>query len=120
MEAFMRYYIILFVLFISSNSFAHFSLKQHEIIHYYPSLEKEYLAWSDRVVREGYNKQAKRVEKQFKTIGRIPAQFQQLTKPDLILIQNLKRQTFTQFKDVSNTMTRRISEKIYQSTLTGA
>ena len=44
MEAFMRYYIILFVLFISSNSFAHFSLKQHEIIHYYPSLEKEYLA----------------------------------------------------------------------------
>ena len=83
-------------------------------------LEKEYLAWSDRVVREGYNKQAKRIEKQFKTIGRIPAQFQQLTKPDLILIQNLKKQTFTQFKDVSNTMTRRISEKIYQSTLTGA
>ena len=40
----MRYYIILFILFICSNSFAHFSLKQHEIIHYYPSLEKEYLA----------------------------------------------------------------------------
>ena len=28
-------------------------------------LEKEYLAWSDRVVREGYNKQAKRIEKAF-------------------------------------------------------
>ena len=83
-------------------------------------LEKEYLAWSDTVVREGYNKQAKRIEKAFKTIGRIPKQFQQLTEPDLILIQNLKRQTFTQFKDVSNTMTRRISEKIYQSTLVGA
>jgi hypothetical protein len=44
MEALMKYYIILLVLFISFNSFAHFSLKQHKIIHYYPSLEKEYLA----------------------------------------------------------------------------
>ena len=44
MEALMKYYIILLVLFISFNSFAHFNLKQHEIIHYYPSLEKEYLA----------------------------------------------------------------------------
>ena len=43
MEEFMRYFIILLILFINSNSFAHFSLKQHEIIHYYPSIEKEYL-----------------------------------------------------------------------------
>ena len=39
----MRYFIILLILCINSNSFAHFSLKQHEIIHYYPSIEKEYL-----------------------------------------------------------------------------
>jgi|TARA_S200002703_G_scaffold61138_1_gene53042 hypothetical protein len=81
-------------------------------------LEKEYLAWADNVVREGYNKQAKRVEKAFKTIGRIPVEFQQLTNADLTLITNLKRQSFTQFKDVSNTFTRKLSEKIYQSTLT--
>lgn len=81
-------------------------------------LEKEYLQWADTVVREGYNKQAKRIEKAFKAVGRIPKRFQQLTEPDLILIQNLKKQTFTQFKDVSNTFTRRLSEKIYQSTLT--
>ena len=43
MEEFMRYFIILLILCINSNSFAHFSLKQHEIIHYYPSIEKEYL-----------------------------------------------------------------------------
>ena len=34
----------LLLLLFNSNSYAHFSLKQHEIIHYYPSLEKEYLA----------------------------------------------------------------------------
>ncbi|MDG2001135.1 MAG: hypothetical protein P8J46_05055 [Alphaproteobacteria bacterium] len=39
----MQYFIFLLIIFINSNSFAHFSLKQHEIIHYYPSLEKEYL-----------------------------------------------------------------------------
>ena len=43
MEAFMRYIIILLILCINSNSFAHFSLKQHEIIHYYPAIEKEHL-----------------------------------------------------------------------------
>ena len=31
-------------------------------------LEREYLDWSDTVVREGFNKQAKRVEKAFKGI----------------------------------------------------
>jgi len=39
----MRYLIILLILCINYNSFAHFSLKQHEIIHYYPVIEKEYL-----------------------------------------------------------------------------
>ncbi len=80
-------------------------------------LEKEYLAWSDTVVREGFNKQAKRIEKAFKGI-KVAKEFQQLTNADLTLITNLKRQSFTQFKDVSNTMTRRLTEKIYQATLT--
>ena len=83
-------------------------------------LEREYLAWSDIVVREGFNKQAKRIEKAFKRIGNIPPEFQELTKGDLALIQNLKQQYFTQFKDVSNTFTRRLSEKVYQNTLVGS
>ena len=83
-------------------------------------LEREYLAWSDTVVRDGFNKQAKRIEKAFKRIGNIPPQFQELTKGDLALIQNLKQQYFTQFKDVSNTFTRRLSEKVYQNTLVGS
>ena len=83
-------------------------------------LEREYLAWSDTVVRDGFNKQAKRIEKAFKRIGNIPVEFQELTKGDLALIQNLKQQYFTQFKDVSNTFTRRLSEKVYQNTLIGS
>ena len=83
-------------------------------------LEKEYLAWSDTVVREGFNKQAKRIEKAFKRIGNIPPEFQELTKGDLALIQNLKQQYFTQFKDVSNTFTRRLADKVYQNTLVGS
>ena len=83
-------------------------------------LEKEYLAWSDTVVREGFNKQAKRIEKAFKRIGNIPVEFQELTKGDLALVQNLKQQYYTQFKDVSNTFTRRLSEKVYQNTLVGS
>jgi len=83
-------------------------------------LEKEYLKWSDTVVREGFNKQAKRIEKAFKRIGNIPVEFQELTKGDLSLVQNLKQQYFTQFKDVSNTFTRRLSEKVYQNTLVGS
>ena len=83
-------------------------------------LEKEYLKWSDTVVREGFNKQAKRIEKAFKRIGNIPIEFQELTKGDLALVQNLKQQYFTQFKDVSNTFTRRLSEKVYQNTLVGS
>ena len=50
-------------------------------------LEREYLAWSDTVVRTGFNKQAKRVEKAFKRIGRIPKEFQELTKGDLALMK---------------------------------
>jgi hypothetical protein len=83
-------------------------------------LEKEYLKWSDDVVREGFNKQAKRIEKAFKRIGNIPVEFQELTKGDLALVQNLKQQYFTQFKDVSNTFTRKLSEKVYQNTLVGS
>jgi len=84
------------------------------------TLEKEYLRWSDSVVRDGFNKQAKRIERAFREVGNIPVAFQQLTESDLTLIQNLKRQTYTQFKDVSNTFTRRLSEKIYQYTLIGS
>ena len=83
-------------------------------------LEKEYLKWSDTVVREGFNKQAKRIEKAFKLIGNIPPEFQELTKGDLALIQNLKQQYFTQFKDVSNTFTRKLADKVYQNTLIGS
>ena len=80
-------------------------------------LEKEYLAWSDTVVREGFNKQAKRIEKAFKGI-KVAKRFKQLTNADLTLITNLKRQSFTQFKDISNTFTRKLTEKVYQATLT--
>ena len=94
-------------------------------------IEKEYLPFADRVVREGFNKQAKRVNKSFKAIlekARIKnklsaedlAKFSELTKGDLALVQNLKQQYFTQFKDVSNTFTRRLSEKVYQNTLVGS
>ena len=84
------------------------------------TLEKEYLRWSDTVVRDGFNKQAKRIERAFREVGNIPVRFQQLTESDLTLIKNLKRQTYTQFKDLSNTFTRRLSEKIYQYTLIGS
>jgi hypothetical protein len=94
-------------------------------------LEREYLKWSDTVVRQGFNKQAKRIEKGFKAIlekARIQnkvtaedlAKFSELTKGDLALVKNLKQQYFTQFKDVSNTFTRRLSEKVYQNTLVGS
>ena len=88
-------------------------------------LDREYLAWSDTVVREGFTKQAKRVEKAFKTLestlpsGRIPKQFVELTKVDLALVKNLKQQYFTQFKDISNTFTRKLSEVTYQNVLVG-
>jgi hypothetical protein len=82
-------------------------------------LDTEYLPLADQIVRDGFNQQAKRIEKAFKRIGNIPVEFQELTKGDLQLIQNLKQQCFTQFKDVSNTFTRRLSEKIYQNTLVG-
>ncbi len=68
-------------------------------------IDREYLAWSDTVVREGFTKQAKRVEKAFKTLestlpsGRIPKEFVELTKGDLALVKNLKQQYFTQFKE---------------------
>lgn len=82
-------------------------------------LEKEYLPWADKVVREGFDKQAQRVKRAFTRIGRVPKQFQELTKGDLALIRNLKQQTFTQFKDVSNTFTRTLQQKVYQNVLLG-
>ena len=83
-------------------------------------IDAEYLPFADQVVREGFNKQAKRIEKAFKRVGNIPVEFQELTKGDLALVQNLKQQYYTQFKDVSNTFTRRLSEKVYQNTLVGS
>ena len=90
-------------------------------------LEREYLTWSDTVVRTGFNKQAKRVEKSFQAILKKAkvkkkdiAVFSELTKGDLALVQNLKQQYFTQFKDISNTFTRTLSNKVYQNTLIGA
>ena len=82
-------------------------------------LDKEYLPFADRVVRKGFGEQAKRVERQFKTIGLIPPEFQELTKGDLALVKNLKKQYYTQFKDVSNNFTRILSDKVYQNTLVG-
>ena len=82
-------------------------------------LSKEYLSWADSVTRKGFNQQAKRIERAFKSIGNIPIEFQELTKGDLELVQNLKLQTFTQFKDISNTFTKRLSDKVYQNVLTG-
>ena len=82
-------------------------------------LDKEYLPFADRVVRKGFSAQAKRVERQFKTIGLIPPEFQELTKGDLALVKNLKQQYYTQFKDVSNNFTRILSDKVYQNTLVG-
>ena len=82
-------------------------------------LDQNYLPFADQVVREGFNKQAKRIERAFKRIGNIPLEFQELTKGDLALVQNLKQQYFTQFKDVSNRFTRELSEKVYQNTLVG-
>ena len=89
-------------------------------------LDKEYLAWSDTVVRKGFNQQAKRIEKSFKEVLKRAkvskedlAKFSELTKGDLALVKNLKQQYYTQFKDVSNTFTRKLSEKVYQNTLVG-
>ena len=82
-------------------------------------LSKEYLSWADSLTRKGFNQQAKRIERAFKSIGNIPIEFQELTKGDLELVQNLKLQTFTQFKDISNTFTKRLSDKVYQNVLTG-
>ena len=69
-------------------------------------LQTEFLAWADTLTKKGFNRQAKRIERAFKGIGNIPIAFQELTKGDLALIQNLKLQTFTQFKDISNTFTK--------------
>jgi len=82
-------------------------------------LQTEFLRWADTLTKKGFNRQAKRIERAFKGIGNIPLEFQELTKGDLALIRNLKLQTFTQFKDVSNTFTKRLADKVYQNTLVG-
>ena len=82
-------------------------------------LQTEFLGWADTVTKKGFNRQAKRIERAFRTIGNIPEEFLVLTKGDLELVKNLKLQTFTQFKDISNTFTKRLSDKIYQNTLVG-
>ncbi len=82
-------------------------------------LDKEYLPFADRVVRKGFSEQALRVERQFKTLGIVAPEFQELTKGDLALVKNLKQQYYTQFKDVSNNFTRILSDKVYQNTLVG-
>ena len=82
-------------------------------------LQTEFLGWANTVTKKGFNRQAKRIERAFKAIGNIPIEFQELTKGDLELIRNLKLQTFTQFKDISNTFTKRLADKVYQNTLVG-
>ena len=82
-------------------------------------LQTQFLAWADTLTKKGFNRQAKRIERAFKGIGNIPFEFQELTKGDLELIRNLKLQTFTQFKDISNTFTKRLADKVYQNTLVG-
>ena len=82
-------------------------------------LQTEFLGWADSLTKKGFNRQAKRIERAFKGIGNIPIEFQELTKGDLELIRNLKLQTFTQFKDISNTFTKRLADKVYQNTLVG-
>ena len=82
-------------------------------------LQTEFLGWANTVTKKGFNRQAKRIERAFKAIGNIPVEFQELTKGDLELIRNLKLQTFTQFKDISNTFTKRLADKVYQNTLVG-
>ena len=82
-------------------------------------LQTGFLAWADTLTKKGFNRQAKRIERAFKGIGNIPIEFQELTKGDLALIRNLKLQTFTQFKDISNTFTKRLADKVYQNTLVG-
>ena len=61
----------------------------------------------------------KRQEKKNKVTLEDLAKFSELTKGDLELIRNLKLQTFTQFKDISNTFTKRLADKVYQNTLVG-
>ena len=82
-------------------------------------LQTEFLGWANTVTKKGFNRQAKRIERAFKAIGNIPIEFQELTKGDLALVKNLKQQYFTQFKDVSNTFTRKLSEVTYQNVLVG-
>jgi phosphoribosylaminoimidazole carboxylase (NCAIR synthetase) len=57
-------------------------------------LDQNYLPFADQVVREGFNKQAKRIERAFKRIGNIPVEFQELTKGDLAINTKFKTTIF--------------------------
>ena len=82
-------------------------------------IEKHYPRYADRIVREGFNKQAKRIERAFKALGAVPVAFQSLTETDLALIKNLKLNTFNQFQDIKNRFTRKLNEQLYASTIVG-
>ena len=82
-------------------------------------IEKHYPRYADRIVREGFNKQAKRIERAFKELGAIPKQFQVLTASDLVVIKNLKLNYFNQFQDIKNRFTRKLNEQLYASTIVG-
>ena len=82
-------------------------------------IEKHYPKYADRIVREGFNKQAKRIERAFKELGAVPVAFQSLTETDLALIKNLKLNAFNQFQDIKNKFTRKLNEQLYASTIVG-
>ena len=82
-------------------------------------IEKHYPKFADNIIREGFNKQAKRIERAFKELGVIPIEFQNLNETDLALIKNLKQNTFNQFQDIKNRFTRKLNEQLYASTITG-
>ena len=82
-------------------------------------IEKHYPRYADRIVREGFNKQAKRIERAFKELGAVPVAFQSLTETDLALIKKLKLNVFNQFQDIKNKFTRKLNEQLYASTIVG-
>ena len=61
-------------------------------------IEKHYPKYADRIVREGFNKQAKRIERAFKELGAVPVAFQSLTETDLALIKTLNLIPLINFK----------------------
>ena len=75
------------------------------------TLEREYLGWSDTVVREGFNKQAKRIERAFKQIGNIPKRFQQLTED--MMVYEIMKSIQNRLKTSTNLMCNIVNDHIY-------